>query len=84
MEHYLGIDVGTSGTKALIMDARAKVRATATAEHELLHHTLGRVDYDYQREIFSRVTADAVVVRHPTEAPGQIDRAIETLRAVLQ
>ncbi|HUS47630.1 MAG TPA: xylulokinase [Phycisphaerae bacterium] len=33
MAYYLGIDVGTSGTKALIMDARARVLATATAEH---------------------------------------------------
>ncbi|MEM7144701.1 MAG: thiamine pyrophosphate-binding protein [Verrucomicrobiota bacterium] len=48
------------------------------AEYELLHHTIGKVDYDYQREIFSRVTADAVIIRHPHEAPQQIDRAIAT------
>jgi len=35
MSYYLGIDVGTSGTKALVMDARAKVLAAATAEHEI-------------------------------------------------
>jgi len=35
MAYYLGIDVGTSGTKALIMDARGRVRATATAQHAL-------------------------------------------------
>ena len=50
----------------------------SAAEYELLHHTLGRVDYDYQREIFARVTAEAVIVHHPTEAPSQIDHAIET------
>jgi len=33
MSYYLGIDVGTSGTKALVMDARAKVVATATGDH---------------------------------------------------
>jgi len=33
MAYYLGIDVGTSGTKSLIMDARAKVLAAATAEY---------------------------------------------------
>jgi xylulokinase len=33
MAHYLGIDIGTSGTKALIMDARGRVRSTGTAEH---------------------------------------------------
>ncbi|HET6429649.1 MAG TPA: xylulokinase [Phycisphaerae bacterium] len=33
MAYYLGIDVGTSGTKALVTDARARVLATATAEY---------------------------------------------------
>ena len=35
MANYLGIDVGTSGTKALVMNARGKVLATATAEHPI-------------------------------------------------
>jgi xylulokinase len=30
---YLGLDVGTSGSKALLVDARGQVRATATASH---------------------------------------------------
>jgi xylulokinase len=33
MAFYLGIDVGTSGTKALIMDARGKVLSTGNGEH---------------------------------------------------
>ncbi len=33
MAYYLGIDIGTSGTKALIMNAKGGVLATATAEH---------------------------------------------------
>ena len=33
MAYYLGIDVGTSGTKALIMNARGRVLATATGSH---------------------------------------------------
>ncbi len=33
MVYYLGIDIGTSGTKALIMDASAGVLATASAEY---------------------------------------------------
>ena len=33
---HLGIDVGTSGTKALLIDGRGRVRATATAEHPSL------------------------------------------------
>ena len=48
------------------------------AEYEYLHHTLGEVDYDYQREMFKRITAEAVVLHHPRLAPYQIDRAIET------
>ena len=35
MACYLGIDVGTSGTKALLMDASGKVLATATAPHDI-------------------------------------------------
>ncbi len=35
MACYLGIDVGTSGTKALVMNARGKILATATAEHPI-------------------------------------------------
>ena len=49
----------------------------STADHEYLHHTLGVIDYRYQCEIFKRVTADAVIIHHPAEAPAQIDRAIE-------
>jgi xylulokinase len=33
MAYLLGIDIGTSGTKALVCDDRGKVLATATAEH---------------------------------------------------
>ena len=35
MAYYLGIDIGTSGTKALLMNAKARVLATATQEHGL-------------------------------------------------
>lgn len=31
---YLGIDVGTGGTRALLMDAQGKIIASASAEHE--------------------------------------------------
>lgn len=33
MAHFLGIDIGTSGTKALICDDAGAVRASATADH---------------------------------------------------
>lgn len=48
------------------------------AECELLHHTLGVLDYGYQREIYSRVTADAVIIRNPVDAPYEIDTALDT------
>ncbi len=35
MAYYLGIDIGTSGTKTLVMNSRCKVLATATAEHPI-------------------------------------------------
>jgi len=35
MPHLLGIDIGTSGTKTLVCDARGKVLATAVAEHPI-------------------------------------------------
>ena len=35
MAYYLGIDVGTSGTKTLIMDARGRVLATGNGEHRI-------------------------------------------------
>ena len=33
MAYYLGIDVGTSGTKTLVMDPRGRVLATGAGEH---------------------------------------------------
>ncbi|MCA9233952.1 MAG: pyruvate decarboxylase [Planctomycetales bacterium] len=50
----------------------------STAEYELLHHTLGKVDYDYVRDMFKEVTVASLAIRHPTEAAGQIDFALET------
>lgn len=50
----------------------------STAEYELLHHTLGKIDYDYVKDIFKEVTVESVTIQHPTEAAGQIDHALET------
>ena len=49
----------------------------STAEYELLHHTLGKVDYTYVQDIFKQVTVASVSIQHPTEAAGQIDAALE-------
>ena len=48
------------------------------AEFETLHHTLGGLDYDYPRAMFAKVTAEAITIRDPREAPQQIDHAIQT------
>lgn len=48
----------------------------AAPENHLIHHTLGKVDYDYSREMFRHVTAEAVIVRNLDEAPALIDSAI--------
>lgn len=48
----------------------------ATVENRLLHHTLGEVRYDYQREMYRHVTAEAVSIVHLDDAAHQIDEAI--------
>src|SRR5678815_4612705 len=35
MHYFLGLDVGTSGTKALLVDERGRVKAATSAEHPL-------------------------------------------------
>ena len=46
-------------------------------ENQTLHHTLGEVNYRYQKEIFSHVCAESVIVKHKKVAPYQIDVAIK-------
>ncbi|HHH76035.1 MAG TPA: hypothetical protein ENL03_03305 [Phycisphaerae bacterium] len=36
MNYILGIDLGTSGSKAMIVDRTGKVLSTATVAHEVL------------------------------------------------
>ncbi|MEE9214781.1 MAG: thiamine pyrophosphate-binding protein [Thermodesulfobacteriota bacterium] len=47
-------------------------------ENQLLHHTLGEIRYSYQRDIYSEVTKEAVIIKHIADAPYQIDTAIQT------
>jgi len=46
MAYYLGIDVGTSGTKTLLMDAEGKVLATAAAEYDFATPRAGWTEQD--------------------------------------
>jgi TPP-dependent 2-oxoacid decarboxylase len=47
-------------------------------ENQLLHHTLGEVNYTYVRDMFRPVTAESVIIHHLADAPVQIDHAVET------
>jgi pyruvate decarboxylase len=47
-------------------------------ENQILHHSLGEVRYNYVREMFRHVTAEAVIVNHVEEAAWQIDQTIAT------
>ncbi len=51
---------------------------SSEVENHLLHHTTGEVSYDYQKEIFSHITAMSVIVKHVSDAPYLIDKALET------
>src|ERR1700722_1062701 len=52
------------------------------ATEHLIHHTLATHDLSYQLEIAKRLTAAAVAITSPIDAPHQIDHAIRTaLRA---
>lgn len=48
MTHYLGIDIGTSGTKTLLIDASGKVIAEANAEYPLHQPKPGWTEQDPQ------------------------------------
>lgn len=48
------------------------------ADGHVIHHALGEVRYDYQRQIYAHVTAGAFAVRRAEDAPAAIDRAIAT------
>ena len=48
------------------------------ADGHVIHHALGEVRYDYQRQIYDHVTAGAFAVRRLEDAPAVIDRAVAT------
>ncbi|MCC6681561.1 MAG: xylulokinase [Phycisphaeraceae bacterium] len=63
MAHYLGLDIGTSGTKALIMDARGRVLATATSEYGVLSPHPGWSEQDPRHWYAACVKATRSVLR---------------------
>ncbi|MCY2924460.1 MAG: FGGY family carbohydrate kinase, partial [Planctomycetota bacterium] len=60
---YLGIDVGTSGTKTLLMTAAGKVLATATGEHEISAPRPGWSEQDPDNWWAATVTAVKAVLK---------------------
>ncbi|KAK7734219.1 hypothetical protein SLS53_007867 [Cytospora paraplurivora] len=45
-------------------------------QFHVLHHTLGKLDYNYQLEMAEKVTCCAVAIHRAEDAPRKIDRAI--------
>ena len=54
------------------------INSDSEADGHVIHHALGEVRYDYQRQIYAQVTAGTFAVRRLEEAPALIDRAIAT------
>ncbi|HOF18917.1 MAG TPA: FGGY family carbohydrate kinase, partial [Phycisphaerae bacterium] len=72
MATYLGIDVGTSGTKTLLMDARARVLATATASHGLSTPKPGWSEQDPDEWWSATVQATRAVLRKAKVRGSQV------------
>jgi pyruvate decarboxylase len=53
------------------------INSDSAWQDKIIHHALGEVRYDYQREIYAQVTAGAFSVQHPADAPTVIDGAID-------
>ena len=52
------------------------INCDSEADGHIIHHALGEVRYDYQRQIYEHVTAGAFAVHRLEEAPAIIDHAI--------
>jgi len=72
MAYYLGIDVGTSGTKAVVMNGRARVTATATAEHGISAPKPGWSEQHPDDWWRSTIRATRAAVRKAKIAGGKI------------
>ncbi len=70
--HYLGIDVGTSGTKALLIDQSGRVVATATEEYPLHVPKPNWSEQDPEDWWRATVTAVRAVLRKSGVAPESV------------
>src|SRR5262245_22892920 len=51
------------------------INSDSEADGHVIHHALGEVRYDYQRQIYEHVTAGAFALRRLGDRPAGIDRA---------
>jgi len=72
MAYYLGIDVGTSGTKTLLMTPRGKVLATATGDHTVESPKSGYSEQDPRQWWAATVKATRAVIAKAKIDGGKI------------
>jgi xylulokinase len=72
MGYYIGIDVGTSGTKALLMGAAGEVLATATSDHTAMIPQPGWSEQDPDQWWSAAVAAVRTVVRRARVRPDGV------------
>src|SRR5271154_3407203 len=53
------------------------INSDSEADGHIIHHAMGEVRYDYQRQIYEHGPAGASALRRSNAAPAVIDRAIE-------
>ena len=73
MSNYLGIDVGTSGSKALLMSASGKILAVATATHRIYSPYPGWSEQNPEEWWFSAAKATRAAISKailPDQAPS--------------
>lgn len=75
MTHYLGIDLGTTATKTLLINAAGQVLATATAGYPLLQPKPGWTEQDPQ-QWWSAAVQTVKAVMEKSQLPPSAVRAI--------
>ena len=70
--HFLGLDVGTSGTKALLLSPTGKVLATAESPHELLTPKPGWSEQDPEEWFSAATNATHAVLKKSRIKPAEV------------
>lgn len=72
MSYYLGLDIGTSGTKALLMAEDGRIAATATAEHPISAPRPLWSEQNPDDWYASAITAGRKVIERSGVKPGEV------------